>query len=92
LRGPTVDLVVEVSDSSLGYDLGIKSRLYASFGVREFWVIDPVRLETYVHLNPVNGQYLSVSKATAVDTVIPTAAAFLPTQLAAFKFNWTPDA
>jgi Uma2 family endonuclease len=88
VRGPTVDLVVEVSDSSLGYDLGIKSLLYASFGVREFWVIDPVRLETYVHLDPVAGKYQSVTKHVAGDMVTPQAAPFLVTRLSAFAFDW----
>src|SRR5262245_8778675 len=44
VRGDTVLLVVEVSDSSLSYDLHIKSGVYATAGVREYWVIDPNRL------------------------------------------------
>lgn len=92
VRGPTVDLVVEVADSSLGYDLGIKSRLYASYGVREFWVIDPVRLETHVHLDPAIGQFTSVITYAATDTVTPTAAPFLATRLASFGFDWVASA
>jgi tRNA (guanine-N7-)-methyltransferase len=33
-------LAIEVAVSSLNYDRKVKSLLYASFGVREFWVID----------------------------------------------------
>jgi Uma2 family endonuclease len=51
-RAATVVLVVEIADSSLGYDIGRKARLYASFGIREFWVIDAVQLTTRVFKTP----------------------------------------
>ena len=35
-------------NSSLRYDIGRKAALYASFGIRELWVIDAVRLTTRV--------------------------------------------
>jgi Uma2 family endonuclease len=44
--------VVEVADSSLGYDLGRKAALYAGFGIAELWVIDAVKLETRIHREP----------------------------------------
>lgn len=37
---PAVLLLVEVSDSSLGYDKSIKRSLSARYGVAEYWVID----------------------------------------------------
>ena len=40
LAGANVLLVVEIADSSLRYDIGRKAALYASFGIRELWVID----------------------------------------------------
>ena len=45
-------LVVEISDSSLGYDLGKKAGLYAGFGVRELWVMNAVTFETHIHRQP----------------------------------------
>ena len=33
-------LVIEVADSSLAYDLRLKSRLYALHGVPVYWVVD----------------------------------------------------
>ena len=36
----SVLIMVEVSDTSLAYDLGDKHRLYARTGVPEYWVVD----------------------------------------------------
>jgi Uma2 family endonuclease len=36
----TVALLVEVSDTTLAYDLGTKLPLYASSGIQEYWVVD----------------------------------------------------
>lgn len=49
LKPETALLVVEIADSSLGYDLGKKAKFYAGFGIRELWVINAVKLETHVH-------------------------------------------
>ena len=49
LKPETALLVVEIADSSLGYDLGKKAKFYANFGIRELWVIDAVKLQTHVH-------------------------------------------
>lgn len=42
VRGETVALIVEVSDTTLKFDLGKKAMLYASQGVPEYWVADLV--------------------------------------------------
>ena len=52
LSAATARLVVEVADSSLGYDRGRKAGLYAGFGIKELWVIDAVRLHTRIHREP----------------------------------------
>ena len=52
LSGESVRLVVEIADSSIRYDTGRKAALYASFGVRELWVIDALRLEVRVFRQP----------------------------------------
>lgn len=44
LTATTALLVVEIADSSLRYDMGRKAALYASFGIRELWVIDAAKL------------------------------------------------
>jgi Uma2 family endonuclease len=49
LDGGMVLLAVEVADSSLTYDIGRKSRIYAAYGVREAWVVNANTLVTRVH-------------------------------------------
>ena len=88
VRGDTVLLVVETADTSLGYDLGIKSGLYAHFGVREYWVIDAPQLVTHVHRAPVDGQFTSVIKHAAADLVTPLDVPLLASRLADFGFDW----
>jgi Uma2 family endonuclease len=57
LTGANALLVVEIADSSLRYDMGHKAALYASFGIRELWVIDAVRLTTRVFREPSAKRY-----------------------------------
>lgn len=52
VRGPDALLVVEISDTSLAYDLKEKAALYARFGVREYWVIEAESGRTHVHQGP----------------------------------------
>lgn len=49
LDGGAVLLAVEVADTSLAYDMGRKSRIYAAYGVREVWVVNANTLVTRVH-------------------------------------------
>jgi Uma2 family endonuclease len=57
LKADNVLLVVEIADSSLRYDVGRKAALYASFGIRELWVIDAVRLTTRIFREPAADGY-----------------------------------
>lgn len=58
--GASALLVVEISDSTLGFDLGRKAQIYADHGLREYWVVDAARRETHVHRSPARGGYASV--------------------------------
>jgi Uma2 family endonuclease len=54
-RHPTpaeTPLVVEVSDSTLATDRGIKLRLYAEAGVKEYWIVNCVDRQVDVHTQP----------------------------------------
>jgi Uma2 family endonuclease len=77
LTAETARLVVEIADSSLGYDLGRKASLYASFGVVELWVIDAVRLVTHIHRGSTPSGFHSVTTVSKQEQVIPEATAAL---------------
>lgn len=75
LNGDNALLVIEVADSSLSYDRGRKARLYASFGIRELWVIDAVRLVTHIYLDPCTEGYRAVTERGRDE---PLKAQFIP--------------
>ena len=79
LNGDTALLAVELSDSSLGFDLGPKALVYAYFGVRELWVIDATTNTIHVHRDPGEGRYQSITPWPADDLVVP---AFAPVEFA----------
>ena len=53
-------LIIEVSESSLKQDRGIKRRIYAECGVPEYWVVNLVEHRIEVHTDPALGAYRSV--------------------------------
>jgi len=71
LTGASALLVVEIADSSLRYDMGRKAALYASFGVRELWVIDAVRLTTRVFADPAPEGYGDTRDFRGPDRLVP---------------------
>jgi Uma2 family endonuclease len=74
IRGLSADnvlLVVEIADSSLRYDIGRKAALYASFGIRELWVIDAVRLTTRVFREPTADAYRDAHDFGPADRLVP---------------------
>ena len=71
LSANNVLLVVEIADSSLRYDIGRKAALYASFGIRELWVIDAVRLTTRVFRDPAADGYRDNHDFGAGDRLVP---------------------
>jgi len=68
-RPEDVLLVIEVAASSLLYDRGIKARLYARYGIREFWVIDADERKTWVHTDPSGETWSSIVERRAQDTL-----------------------
>jgi Uma2 family endonuclease len=71
LNGSNALLVVEIGDSSFAYDTGRKAALYASFGIRELWVIHAVRLETRIFREPGGDGYHSVETLPAAEPLTP---------------------
>jgi Uma2 family endonuclease len=78
-------LLIEVSDSSLGFDSTVKRDLYARAGIQELWIVDLTTDTVLVHRRPSPGGYgsvvsVQVPAALGVEalpgTMIPVAAIF----------------
>jgi Uma2 family endonuclease len=82
LRASTAELVVELADSSLNYDLGRKAGVYASFGIAELWVINAASLATRIHGDPGPDGYRAVENKTAEEQLVPVRAPGLAVRLA----------
>jgi Uma2 family endonuclease len=57
---PAPDFVVEIlSKKTASKDKGIKKEDYAAHGIREYWIIDPIRqhIEQYILLSPSDKKY-----------------------------------
>jgi Uma2 family endonuclease len=66
-------LVVEISGSTLGFDLTTKAELYARAGVVEYWVVDVAAQRLIVHRDPREGLYASITAYSEEETVTPLA-------------------
>jgi Uma2 family endonuclease len=53
-------LVVEVADSSLAKDRGVKARLYAEAGIADYWIVNIAERTIEVRRDPQGGSYRSV--------------------------------
>jgi Uma2 family endonuclease len=62
-------LIVEVSDSSLAHDRGVKEALYAEVGVPEYWIVNLVDRAIEVYRDPVKGKYTSKTVHARGDSV-----------------------
>lgn len=69
-------LVVEVADSSLGEDRGVKLRVYAAAGIQEYWIINLVDDQVEVYREPAmltdgTAIYRQQTLHKAGDTIAP---------------------
>ena len=69
----TAALIVEVSDSSLGYDREHKKGLYAASGIPEYWILNLIdrRLEVYRDLDQEKATYRSCTVLAHSNAVTP---------------------
>ena len=65
--------MVEVSESSLTYDIETKAPLYAASGVVEYWVVDVSGRAVEVFRAPVGGEYTSRQRVSVGETLSPVA-------------------
>jgi Uma2 family endonuclease len=57
-------LLIEVSETSLAYDRGVKLALYARFRVPEVWIVDLPGAAVEVYREPKEGAYASRGRLT----------------------------
>lgn len=60
VRADEVGIAIEVADTSLPYDLGLKAAIYARAGIEELWVVDIKGSQTWVHEYPKPDGYEKV--------------------------------
>lgn len=66
-------LVLEISDSTLGMDLGTKVELYATACIADYWVLDVTARKLHVFRQPDKGQYISETILNESDSIAPLA-------------------
>jgi len=72
--GPAdVYLIIEVADSSLAYDRGVKMPLYARTGIPEAWVLDVNGRRILVNRDPTPEGYRDAFVASGTDRLSPRA-------------------
>ena len=69
-----LELVVEIADTSLVFDLTVKAALYARAAIVEYWVLDVPGRRLIVHRDPQNGQYGSVTAYNEQEGIAPLGA------------------
>ena len=74
-------LVVEVADSSLGYDRGTKRPLYARAGIAELWIADLGGERIEVHREPSPAGYRTVRLFVRGERLAPAFAPDLPIEV-----------
>lgn len=64
-------LIVEVSQSSMAYDRGLKAGLYAEAGIQEYWVVDVTGRRLIAYTDVHDGEYRSVRVLKREDVLAP---------------------
>ena len=63
-------LIVEVADTSIGYDRETKVPLYARAGIPEMWLVDLVAENVSVYSGPVRGEYTQAKQLKRDEHVV----------------------
>ena len=74
----TAVLVLEIADSSLGFDRIAKKRLYARAGIPEYWILDLNAAALEVYREPRGDDFLSKQTIGRDGGVAPLAAPEMP--------------
>jgi Uma2 family endonuclease len=81
LKGEEASLVVEVAETGLSYDLEVKLPIYASHGVREYWVINAITRMTTIHRQPEGTVYADKQEFPPTARLMPSLAPALAVSL-----------
>jgi len=68
----SVALLVEVSDSTISFDLGTKAEMYAAHGVPEYWVVDLPAAQIHQLWQPLGNRFQR-SRSHSVGDVLQSA-------------------
>ncbi len=71
LKPDVVQLLVEIADSSLDYDLDHKATIYAGLGLRDYWVINARTLVTTIHRDPGADGYATRTEHAGDQLITP---------------------
>jgi Uma2 family endonuclease len=77
-----IRLLIEVSDTTLRFDLTTKASLYARAGIVEYWVLDLNNRKLIVHRDPVRGVYSSIMDYPETASVAPLSTPISPVLVA----------
>ncbi|HEV2270255.1 MAG TPA: Uma2 family endonuclease [Steroidobacteraceae bacterium] len=64
-------LLIEVSDTTLDFDQGTKRNLYATFGIREYWVVDVNDRCLVAYSDPKDGDFCEIVQYGLEDALTP---------------------
>ena len=87
LKPDVVQLVVEIADSSLAYDLGRKAALYAALGIADYWVINAQTLVTHIHREPSPNGFAQISDHAGDAVLTPKLLPGLAVRLTALSLS-----
>lgn len=65
--------MIEVSESSLRKERGVKQRIYARNGTQDYWIINLVERVVEVYRKPQGERYASVQRFATGESITPLA-------------------
>ena len=70
-KAEEVLLLIEVSDTTLRFDRTQKQRLYATYHIPEYWIVNLIDHCLEVYRQPQDGEYRQTMQLNAEDTIVP---------------------
>jgi Uma2 family endonuclease len=74
----TAVLVIEIADTSLAHDVGRKASLYASRGIRDYWVVNLMDRQLEVRRRPVPDRSAAFGHSYADTTILRVGQSIAP--------------